>query len=126
MNIIGQNGNDGLHYDKQDSSLDRLTDTTETLIVGEQRIQVTNSNNDLEEELVELSNEVGWVERMEEEPINPKPQDLEKLAKALNIRYDDDKVELDRLTDTTQTLIDKTVKTKDAESKNTLKYEGRK
>tara|TARA_R110000744_G_scaffold11874_17_gene35911 strand:+ start:1141 stop:2481 length:1341 start_codon:yes stop_codon:yes gene_type:complete len=127
MNIIGQNGNDGLHYNEEDIVLDRLTDTTQTLIVDKQKVRVIKSNDDLEEEeLIELSKEVGREERMEEEPINPKPQDLEKLAKVLNIRYDDDKVVLDRLTDTTQTLIDKIVKTKNAESKNTLKYEGRK
>ena len=127
MNIIGQNGNDGLHYNEEDIALDRLTDTTQTLIVDKQKVRVIKSNDDLEEEeLIELSKEVGREERMEEEPINPKPQDLEKLAKVLNIRYDDDKVVLDRLTDTTQTLIDKIVKTKNAESKNTLKYEGRK
>ena len=88
MNIIGQNGNDGLHYDEKDIPLDRLTDTTQTLIVDRQEdVRVIKSNDDLkEEELIELSKEVGKKEVMEElEPINPTEKDLEKLAQALNI-----------------------------------------
>tara|TARA_R110002012_G_scaffold188761_1_gene355886 strand:+ start:775 stop:2196 length:1422 start_codon:yes stop_codon:yes gene_type:complete len=88
MNIIGQNGNDGLHYDEKDIPLDRLTDTTQTLIVDRQEdIRVIKSNEDLkEEELIELSKEVGKKEVIEElEPINPTEKDLEKLAQALNI-----------------------------------------
>ena len=84
MNIIGQNGNDGLHYD--------------------------------EEHL--------------ENPINPTEKELEKLSNALNITYSDDKIPLERLTDTTQTLVNKSNEnTKndeiDDDSKTTLKYSGR-
>ena len=51
MNIIGQNGNDGLHYDETDISLDRLTDTTQTLIVDSKKdVRVIKTNDDLEEE----------------------------------------------------------------------------
>jgi len=88
MNIIGQNGNDGLHYDETDISLDRLTDTTQTLIVDNTKdVRVIKSNEDLEEEeLIELSKEVGKKETLEEiNPINPTEEDLEKLAEALNI-----------------------------------------
>ena len=88
MNIIGQNGNDGLHYDETDISLDRLTDTTQTLIVDNTKdVRVIKSSEDLEEEeLIELSKEVGKKETLEEiSPINPTEEDLEKLAEALNI-----------------------------------------
>ena len=129
MNIIGQNGNDGLHYDDIDTPLDRLTDTTQTLIVNKKdKVRVINSEKDLnEEELMVLSKEIGKSEQNRElTPVNPTEKDLEKLAKVLNIKYSDENVELDRLTDTTQTLEHKIVKTKDSKDKNTLKYEGRK
>jgi len=129
MNVIGQNGNDGLHYDNIDTPLDRLTDTTQTLIVNKKdKVRVINSEKDLnDEELNELSREIAKTEIKEEIiPINPTKEELEKLAKVLNIKYSDENVELDRLTDTTQTLEHKIVKTKDSKDKNTLKYEGRK
>ena len=88
MNIIGQNGNDGLHYDETDISLDRLTDTTQTLIVDSKKdVRVIKTNDDLEEEeLIALSKEVGKNEIIEEvKPINPTEKELEKLAEALNI-----------------------------------------
>jgi len=97
MNIIGQNGNDGLHYNEKDIPLDRLTDTTQTLIVDRQEdTRIIKSNEDLkEEELIELSKEVGKNEVIEDiKPINPTEKDLEKLAQALNIskkEEDDDK-----------------------------------
>ena len=89
MNIIGQNGNDGLHYDKE---------------VEEPR--VIKSEDDLnEKELEELSKEVGRNEsKVEEKPINPTKKELEKLAEVLNIEYSEDNIPLERLTDTTQTL----------------------
>ena len=108
MNIIGQNGNDGLHYDNVITTTENLTD----------------------EQIEDLSKEIGKTETLKEEkPINPKEEDLEKLAKALNIKYDDENVDLDRLTDTTQTLLTKTInKEKKEENKGgeTLKYKGRK
>ena len=88
MNIIGQNGNDGLHYDETDIPLDRLTDTTQTLIVNtSEDTRVIKSDDDLEEEeLIELSKEIGKKEGDSElKPINPTEEDLEKLASALNI-----------------------------------------
>jgi len=81
MNVIGQNGNDGLHYENIDS----------------EKIK----------------------------PINPTEKDLEKLSKVLNIKYDDENVPLERLTDTTQTLITKTVD-ENKDEKTKLKYKGRK
>jgi len=104
MNVIGQNGNDGLHYDDKDIPLDRLTDTTQTLIVGEENIRVIKSDKDLkEEELIELSKEIGKSEQNKEHtPVNPTEKDLENLANALNIKYENEKDE-----------------------KNTLRYKGR-
>ena len=108
MNVIGQNGNDGLHYE-------------ETKII--------TSEEDLnEEELNQLSREVGKTETIEEvTPINPTEEDLEKLEEVLNITYNDEDVPFDRITDTTKTFIDNT-NTKDDESDDegkTLKYKGR-
>lgn len=88
MSIIGQNGNDGLHYSEEDIALDRLTDTTQTLIVDKEKTPtIINSNEDLkEEELIELSKEIGKNEGDDYiEPINPTEEELEKLASALNI-----------------------------------------
>ena len=96
MNIIGQNGNDGLHYDETEISLDRLTDTTQTLIVDKpEKTRVIKSNNDLEEEeLIQLSKEIGKNEKTQEvKPINPSKKDLENLAQALNIKYENKKDE---------------------------------
>ena len=99
MDIIGQNGNEGLHYDvpheenKVKTDLDDISDNLETLT-----------------------------------PINPTQKDLENLANALNIKYEDEPPSTDRLTDTTQTLIVKTNKEKEFEkesAKKKLKYKGR-
>ena len=113
MDIIGQNGNDGLHYDKEDTPINVIT-TTDDLS---------------EEELNDLSREIAKKEMPEEvAPIEPTKKDLEKLSKVLNIKYNDDDVPLDRLTDTTQTLITK-VMDKDDEKQNsgdTITYKGRK
>ena len=114
MDIIGQNGNDGLHYGKEKDT------------------NVITSTDDLsDKELNDLSREIGKTEHTHnEDPINPKPKDLEKLANALNIRYSEDNIPLERLTDTTQTLVTK--KNEDAENdetndnnKTTLKYSKR-
>jgi hypothetical protein len=89
---------------------------------------ITSTDNLTEEELDELSREIGKTETKEvEKPINPNQKDLENLANALNIKYEDEPPSLDRLTDTTQTLIVKRDKEdKEIESaKRTLKYKGR-
>ena len=104
MDIIGQNGNDGLHYE----------DVNEVPIKEEHKEVKTET--DLEE--IDSTSEG--------KPINPTPKDLEKLANALNIEYSDEDVELDRLTDTTQTLINNVINMEEEKSKNTLRYEGRK
>ena len=110
MDIIGQNGNDGLHYEDVDTDFDVNEDP-----IKEEHKEV-KKETDLEE-----------VESISEgKPINPTSQDLEKLANALNIEYSDEDVELDRLTDTTQTLIHKVRNLDEEKSKNTLRYEGRK
>tara|TARA_R110000824_G_scaffold12540_1_gene55112 strand:+ start:4448 stop:5926 length:1479 start_codon:yes stop_codon:yes gene_type:complete len=96
MDIIGQNGNDGLHYEEEEYSgeLERLTDTTQTLIVEKKDddIRVIKSNEDLsEEELIELSKEIGKKESYKElEPMKPTEKDLEKLATALSISKKED------------------------------------
>ena len=121
MDIIGQNGNEGLHYDVLDEEskvetdlddvndnleeeysgeLERLTDTTQTLIVEKKDddIRVIKTNEDLsEEELIELSKEIGKKENYKQlEPIKPSEKDLEKLAIALSInkKEDDDPKQL--------------------------------
>ena len=106
--------------------------TKEQMEELEDEIRIITSEEDLnEEELNELSREIGKTETISDEtPINPKPKDLEKLAKALNIRYSEDNIPLERLTDTTQTLATK--KNEDTENdetndnnKTTLKYSKR-
>ena len=94
MNIIGQNGNDGLHYgnEEYDGDIERLTDTTQTLIVEKKdNIRVIKKDEDLtEEERIELSKEVGKKETQVEEPVNPSVEELEKLAKILSISKKED------------------------------------
>jgi len=107
MNIIGQNGNDGLHYDER--YLEEL-------------------NQSIHKEL--------WVEEKSQQktpikdPINPTQKELEKLANALNINYSEENVPLERLTDTTQTLLNVNNENRendetDDNSRTTLKYSGR-
>ena len=100
MNIIGQNGNDGLHYDDTNIPLDRLTDTTQTLVVGEENIRVIKSDKDLkEDELIEISKEIGKTEQNKEnQPVNPTEKDLENLANALNIKYENEKTRIKKHT----------------------------
>jgi len=109
MDIIGQNGNDGLHYEET---------------------RVIKSEEDLnEEELNELSREVGKTESIEEiTPINPTEEELEKLEETLNITYNDEDVPFDRITDTTKTFIDNTNSNKEEETDDEgkkLRYKGR-
>ena len=111
MNVIGQNGNDGLHYEE----------------LKEKNI-ITSTANLTEQQIQDLSREIGKKEKpIKEEPIKPTTEELEKLAEALNISYNEDDVPLDRLTDTTQTLIHKNIeKTQsDGEEERNLKYKGR-
>jgi len=108
MDIIGQNGNDGLHYDKEDKSM------------------ITTTDDLTEKEVIELSREIAKKETIEEpNPIEPTKKDLEKLSKVLNIKYDDETGDVERLTDTTQTLIVKTTKDNNLNEGTTLKYRGR-
>jgi len=113
MNIIGQNGNDGLHYDTESDSPNLIT-TTENLS---------------KEEIEDLSKEIAKTEKkVEEKPINPTKKELEKLAQALNINYNEEEIPLDRLTDTTQTLLTKEInkiESEELKSGNKLKYKGR-
>lgn len=106
---------DGLYYGDEDK---------------DEEVNLITTTDDLtEEEIIELSREIAKTETPEKlEPIKPTEKDLEKLYKVLNIKYNDDDVPLDRLTDTTQTLITK-VRDKDNEKQNsgdTITYKGRK
>ena len=107
MNIIGQNGNDGLHYGKEkDKNI------------------ITSTENLSDDELNDLSKEIGKTETQETiEHISPTQKDLEKLAKALNITYNDEDIPFDRLTDTTQTAIINI--TNEEDNGKTLRYKGR-
>ena len=107
MNIIGQNGNDGLHYEVEKNV-------------------ITTTDNLTEKEIIELSREIAKKETPKEtNPIHPTKKDLEKLSKVLNIAYDDETGDVDRLTDTTQTLIVKNTKEDNINEGTTLKYRGR-
>ena len=96
----------------------------------EEKNIITSTNELTEEEINDISREIAKREEFKkEEKLNPTPEDLEKLAKALNIEYTDEDVEEDRLTDTTQTLIHKPINKEEDNSKNSgtnLKYSGRK
>ena len=129
MNIIGQNGNDGLHYEEVSNKVTTPRNDYNapiSMVPPLPKNLVTTTDNLTEKEIIELSKEVGKTEEPENiKPINPSEKDLEKLSKVLNIKYDDDNVPLERLTDTTKTLITKTVgENKDEKTK--LKYKGRK
>ncbi len=94
--------------------------------------RIIRSEEDLEEEeLEELSKEIGRNEtKIEETPINPTKEELEKLANILNIEYSEDNIPLERLTDTTQTLVIKNDEDTEndetnEDSKTTLRYRGR-
>ena len=121
------------HYPKPDTEINTYGDDEWATPPSEEdkdEINIITSTDDLtEEEIIELSREIAKTEIPEKlEPIRPTKKDLEKLSKVLNIKYDDDNVPLDRLTDTTQTLISK-VTNKDNKkeySGNTLTYKGRK
>ena len=94
------------------------------------KINIITSTSELtEEEIDDISKEIGKTEKeIKEKPINPTQKDLEKLAEVLNIKYDDDNVPLDRITDTTQTLITKITDEDEEDNKTstqTLKYKGR-
>ena len=106
---------DGLYYGDEDK---------------DEEVNLITTTDDLtEEEIIELSREIAKTETPEKlKPIKPTEKDLEKLSKVLNIKYNDDDVPLDRLTDTTQTLITK-VRDKDNEKQNSgssITYKGRK
>mgnify|MGYP003110905849 CR=1 FL=1 len=135
MNIIGQNGNDGLHYDFADTEflkqIEKVNQSIHKELFEEDKNKeiniITTTDGLTEKEIIELSREIAKKETIEElNPIEPTKKDLEKLSKVLNIEYSDEDVELDRLTDTTQTLINKVRNLDEEKSKNTLRYEGRK
>ena len=86
MNIIGQNGNDGLHYDEE--YLEKVNQSIHKELWEEEK---------LEEPVIPV------------EPINPTEKDLERLEKFLKLDNEnkeevEEEIPLDRLTDTTQTL----------------------
>jgi len=98
MNIIGQNGNDGLHYEQEKKNIDHI----ETKVLFR-----------TQEEILKIIKQ------------QPKPEVLENLAKIPNITYNEDNIPLDRLTDTTQTIIDDTQHPNKTNTKQKLTYKGR-
>ena len=109
------------HYPKIETKINTYGDdewATPPPEEGKDEINIITSTDDLtEEEIIELSREIAKKETPEKlNPVEPTKKDLEKLSKVLNIMYDDDNVPLDRLTDTTQTLITK-VTNKDNEKR---------
>jgi hypothetical protein len=91
--------------------------------------RIITSEEDLnEEELNELSREIGKTETIKEDmPINLTEEELQKLEEILNITYNDEDVPFDRITDTTKTFVDNS-SINDDESDDegrTLRYKGR-
>jgi len=121
------------HYPKPETEINTYGDddwATPDTHKEEEKMNILTSTEDLsEEELNDISREVAKTETIDSvKPINPTSEDLENLANALNITYEEDNIPLDRLTDTTQTLVVKIDKEKDKETKSeetTLKYKGR-
>ena len=103
--------------------------TKEQMEELEDEIRIITSEKDLnEEELNELSREIGKTETTEEpKPINPTKEELEKLEEILNITYNDEDVPFDRITDTTKTFVDNTNSNDNEldDDGNTLRYKGR-
>jgi len=95
MDVIGQNGNDGTHYDEEP--------------------QKPQSIAKIEPDIKDIKiDELYWEEKnTPPQPINPSKEDLEKLENYLEGFND---VPLDRLTDTTQTIV---VKKDEPTSQNT-------
>ena len=122
------------HYPKVESIInDYGDDDWATPQPEEEKIQVITSTDDLtEEEIYNISREIAKKEGEDENKLIPTEEDLKKLEEAIEITetlynektrqealkktnikydqkndvtYDDNDVELDRLTDTTQTLI---------------------
>ena len=117
------------HYPKSDIEINTYGDdewgTPPTSKDEEEKINIITSTDDLnEEEIINLSKEIGKTETEEGvEPVTPTQKDLEKLAKALNITYNDEDIPFDRLTDTTQTAI--TNITNEEDDGKILRYKGR-
>jgi len=93
MNIIGQNGNDGLHYEEEVSeSLDN------------DKPKFAKPSIKIDELYWEKENIEDNLKNVPQpQPINPTNEDLERLERFLTIK--DEEIPLERLTDTTQTLI---------------------
>ena len=122
------------HYPQLDTDINTYGDdnwaTPSTSEEKEEKINVITSTDELsEEDVINLSKEIGKTETGETiRPVKPTQKDLEKLAEILNIKYTEENIELDRLTDTTQTLLDNSDKEEDIEptDEKNLKYTGRK
>jgi hypothetical protein len=85
MDIIGQNGNDGIHYDEEPQTPKSVS-----------KIEPNTQNIKIDELYWEEKNDTPPT------PINPTEEDLEKLENYLDGLKE---VPLDRLTDTTQTIV---------------------
>ena len=114
MDIIGQNGNDGLHYDNATSNRYDREEYLEEVNQSIHKELFEEEKSDIEQEHITRKNEDYVPPQAEEEeenekslaespdPINPSEGDLKKLQTYLdNLKTPT----LDRLTDTTKTLI---------------------
>jgi hypothetical protein len=118
MNVIGQNGNDGLHYDKEPEPKSPNYPTTDDIIAfnnQQNKIKSTPLVDPIEPSKSKIKiDELYWEkegmgpQQSTPQPIKPTEEDLEKLQKHLESL---ETPPLDRLTDTTQTLVVKEEKT---------------
>ena len=114
MNIIGQNGNDGLHYDER--YLEELNRSFNRELSEEETIKEIVEAFQEDDEIDEWMNQLG----------KSKEEELEKSKEALSIMYNDEDVPFDRITDTTKTFVDNiNVNNELDDEGKTLRYKGR-
>ena len=120
MNVIGQNGNDGLHYDERyleelNQSIHKELSEEETI---EEIVKAFQEDDEIDEWMNQLSKDKG---------LKSKEEELEKLKEVPNIVYNDEDVPFDRITDTTKTFVDNTNINDDEldDGGSTLRYKGR-
>ena len=114
MNIIGQNGNDGLHYDER--YLEKLNKIVDRELSEEETIK----------DIVEAFQEDDEIDEWMRQLGKSKEEELEKSKEALSIIYNDEDVPFNRITDTTKTFVDNTNGNNELDDEGTtLRYKGR-
>jgi len=114
MNIIGQNGNDGLHYDER--YLEELNKIVDRELSEEETIK----------DIVEAFQEDDEIDEWMRKLGKSKEEELEKSKEALSIIYNDEDVPFNRITDTTKTFVDNTNGNNELDDEGTtLRYKGR-